>query len=159
MQKSTGRSDQTAKHGLLNKNNFRQFQTTVSLSRILQSSPAITCVGDPSHPQRVRHAHKNLAKSSAQQAFHPDATTKRPTFVLQDHSIGFWVTSGVSSRCTRGVGRPKVGLHLGCSKKQPDEIETRPPLRTRAPDSRCARKVPQPNRQGAPRGPWGRWAS
>ena len=33
----------------------------------------------------------------------------------------------------------------------------RPPLHTSAVDSGHARKVPQLNKQGAPRGPWGRW--
>ena len=33
-----------------------------------------------------------------------------------------------------------------------------PPLHTGAADSGHARKVPQLNKQGAPRGPWGRWA-
>ena len=33
-----------------------------------------------------------------------------------------------------------------------------PPLHTGAPDSGRARKVLQLNKQGAPRGPWGRWA-
>ena len=32
-----------------------------------------------------------------------------------------------------------------------------PPLHTGAADSGRARKVPQLNKQGAPRGPWGRW--
>ena len=33
-----------------------------------------------------------------------------------------------------------------------------PPLHTGAADSGHARKVPQLNKQGAPRGPWGGWA-
>ena len=37
-------------------------------------------------------------------------------------------------------------------------IQRGPPLHTGAPDSGRARKVLQLNKQGAPRGPWGRWA-